>query len=365
MKKIEYTHQKSDNFILPSYITNNYSESKILFFDIETTGLSASNSTLYLIGALWYDDNFIQMRQWFNDDGYSEKELIETFNDFCKSYSCLIHFNGSTFDVPYIRHKAANYNLKIQNIDHLNQIDIYKEIRSYKNILGVENVKQVTIEKYIGLIRQDTKSGGELINVYQRYVARPDSEKEHLLLLHNHDDLLGMPAISTILNYKTLFEAPELIVKTINYASDEQKIQIDFVLAQHLNIPKRLLHTDKNGVFMNISDNTGSVIIPVIKTNLKHYFKDYKNYYYLPGEDMAIHKSVASYVEPQNREKATRENCYIIKEDSFIICPDKDHSEVFKTDHKDKRLYITCDSLMSADEEEKNEYVKNLIKTMR
>ena len=32
-------------------------------------------------------------------------------------------------------------------------------------------------------------------------------------------------------------------------------------------------------------------------------FADYKNYYYLPKEDMAVHKSVGCFVEPAYRQK--------------------------------------------------------------
>lgn len=364
MKIIDYTIELSDDLLQTDYISHTYPDSKTIYFDIETTGLKAANSTLYLIGALWYDNNAVQIRQWFNEDGYSEKEIIESFNAFCMDFDILVHFNGLTFDVPYIREKAKKHSLSVTNIDRLQQIDIYKEIRSYKNLLGLENAKQVTIEKYVGLSRDDIYSGGELINVYQRYVVRPDYEKEHLLLLHNHDDLLGMPNISQVLYYKALFETPRITVDDIYQNNDEQKLIINFSLDDRLIIPKRLMFTDKNGIFINIFDKKGIIIIPIITANLKHYFKDYKNYYYLPKEDVAIHKSVASYVEPENRKKATKENCYISKEASFIICFDQNYSESFKKELKDKAIYRTCDSLIAADIEEQNEYAKTLIKSM-
>ena len=38
--------------------------------------------------------------------------------------------------------------------------------------------------------------------------------------------------------------------------------------------------------------------VPVFCEEMKFYYSDYKNYYYLPHEDMAIHKSVSMYVDP-------------------------------------------------------------------
>ena len=43
---------------------------------------------------------------------------------------------------------------------------------------------------------------------------------------------------------------------------------------------------------------------------MKYFFRDYANYYYLPEEDQAIHKSVAVFVDPSRRQKATAKTCY-------------------------------------------------------
>ena len=41
----------------------------------------------------------------------------------------------------------------------------------------------------------------------------------------------------------------------------------------------------------------------IFEGEMRHFYSDYKNYYYLPKEDMAIHKSVAAYVDHEYREK--------------------------------------------------------------
>ena len=37
--------------------------------------------------------------------------------------------------------------------------------------------------------------------------------------------------------------------------------------------------------------------MPLLEGTLKYYYPDYKNYYYLPLEDEAVHKSVGVYVD--------------------------------------------------------------------
>ena len=49
--------------------------------------------------------------------------------------------------------------------------------------------------------------------------------------------------------------------------------------------------------------------MPLLEGTLKYYYPDYKNYYYLPLEDEAVHKSVGVYVDPACREKAKASNC--------------------------------------------------------
>ena len=44
--------------------------------------------------------------------------------------------------------------------------------------------------------------------------------------------------------------------------------------------------------------------------SIRYYHTDVKNYWYLPLEGYAIHKSAAQYVDKSRREKAVRENCY-------------------------------------------------------
>ena len=53
----------------------------ILYFDIETTGLSASRSDLYLIGLGFYDGDHFKTLFLFNDDGCSEPEILAEFAD--------------------------------------------------------------------------------------------------------------------------------------------------------------------------------------------------------------------------------------------------------------------------------------------
>lgn len=40
------------------------------------------------------------------------------------------------------------------------------------------------------------------------------------------------------------------------------------------------------------------------------YYPNYKDYYYLPAEDIAVHKSVGTYVDRRCRRQADALNCF-------------------------------------------------------
>lgn len=357
MKIVDYTKEKR-NLTIPEYIQKQAAQEELLFFDIETTGFVARNTTLYLIGALWIENNQINLRQWFNDDGYSEAELLTSFLTFCTSFKALVHFNGTGFDLPYLNQKGSMHSIDMHALEHLIQIDIYKEIRSYKSLFGTDNLKQVSIEQFLGIHRKDTCNGKELIQVYQRFVAKPDDAKEKLLLLHNHDDLLGMPQISTILNYKSFMEAP--VITDFEIAATNDRLSISFHTPKEYMLPRRLACT-RNGIYLNALGQDAFLQIPILHATMKHFFTDYKNYYYLPAEDMAIHKSIAAYVESASKEKASRNTCYIKQNGDFIPCAGNITKETFQENYNSKKSYLLTDSLLQASKKQQEDYIKDTL----
>ena len=76
---------------------------------------------------------------------------------------------------------------------------------------------------------------------------------------------------------------------------------------------------------------------------------DYKNYYYLPGEDRSIHKSVAFYVDKDFRTKAKAANCYSKKSGIFLPQYEEIINPYFKIDYYDKITYFECSQDFLAD----------------
>lgn len=129
---ITYTHSfnlkemispdKSWNF----YPYNTYELSQICYFDIETTGLSADTSNIYLIGVGSYtDSDTFTVIQWFADDYNSEKNILKEFLEYIKQFDIIIHYNGSTFDIPYINKKCKRHAVNPSALNEMKNLDIY------------------------------------------------------------------------------------------------------------------------------------------------------------------------------------------------------------------------------------------------
>ena len=170
---------------------------KVLMFDLETTGLSPKNSFIYIIGInIWKEDHW-EIRQLFNDDGRSEPAMLSRFMELLEDKTVLYHFNGDTFDIPFVRGRMEKVRQSLgidipDRMSTLRSVDFLKEIRPFKYALGLPNVKQKTVEQYLGIHREDRYNGGQLIGVYLNYLSSGNRRNRDLVLLHNRDDMEGM-----------------------------------------------------------------------------------------------------------------------------------------------------------------------------
>ncbi len=60
-----------------------------------------------------------------------------------------------------------------------------------------------------------------------------------------------------------------------------------------------------NSCYFIGSDNEGKLRVTYLRRGkMKYFYSNYKDYYYLPQEDIAIHKSVAGFVDKEFRQQA-------------------------------------------------------------
>lgn len=329
--------------------------SQIVFFDIETTGFSGQSAFLYLIGCVFYKENQWHIRQWFLDDTRSEKEMLLSFFDFISAYTWLIHFNGTTFDIPFIQKRLEHYRLA-KSFAFFESLDLYKEIKPYKKSLGLSGLKQKNLEEFLGIHRADPFTGGELIEVYYEYI---DTRKDKLLsclLLHNADDLRGMLSILPLRGLLLFLKGDFQVIR-----HEQTHSSMTFYLKSELPLPN-CLNLELAYCQLRIEGQHISVTVPLVKEMLKYFYSNYRDYYYLPAEDQAIHKSVAAYVDKSCRRTATQASCYTKRFSTFLPLKDKTFiSPVFQREYKEKEYFFELTEEFLDDKELQREYLLQLV----
>ena len=320
------------NISFPQELQN---EKRLVFFDIETTGLSSFQSSLYLIGVLVFEDGNVRLIQWFSPSLSSEIEILRAFFEFLRADDVLVSFNGETFDINYLNACADQYRIPSPLLQ-MKSVDILRIVRKHKKLLGLENLRQKTIEQFLCIQREDRYSGGELIPVYETYSENRNPRLLQLLLLHNEEDLLGMPALLPVLSYAEAVShpgTPEEIYR--NKSGSLLTLSYSF----SYNFPRPLQFHDPRGIRCTFSDLYMTLEIPVIYDELKYYFPNYKDYYYLPVEDRAIHKKLGKFVDKAFRTQAAPDTCYTKHMGFFIPALKNSGFPNFKKSYDDLTMY--------------------------
>ncbi|MBF0998567.1 MAG: ribonuclease H-like domain-containing protein, partial [Lachnospiraceae bacterium] len=155
-----------------SYLPDDMREKSLLFFDIETTGLSPEHAEVFLIGALRLSESGAELHQFFAETQSEEKEILEAFFSFAESYDLLIHFNGRRFDLPFIRKRCEILGIA-DRLSGKEDCDLYQRLRPYRSLLQMQSLKQKEIEELVGFPRTDELSGSEMVGIYKEYLSSP------------------------------------------------------------------------------------------------------------------------------------------------------------------------------------------------
>ena len=338
----------------------------ILFVDIETTGFSAKTASLYEIGCIYFEEEECRLVQFFAENSEEEAQVLAAFFSLCQDRFILIHYNGNTFDIPFMKAKAAQYGMA-HPFDFMEGIDIYKRIAPYKGLLGLENCKLKTVEKFLGIERDDLYDGGQLIEVYQDYCQNPSKELEGLLILHNKDDMKGMLKLLPILSYSDIFMQPFRVVKVqANHYADENGNGRDEVLMKirfTASFPKPFT-MNKADCYFSAEGGEGFLKVPLYHEELKYFYANYKDYYYLPIEDVALHKSVATFVDKEHRVQAKASTCYTRKESLYLPQWDIIFTPIFKRDYQDSLCFFELTEEMKRQPEAFRQYALHILDMM-
>jgi len=173
---------------------------RILFLDIETCGLQSA--PVFLVGLCHIGDRNLVLRQLFARDYAEERALLAEVERILGEHDFLVTYNGKTFDLPFLRHRAVYHRLRFEtSIPHLDLLWMVR--RRWKERLP--NCKLQTLEWHVlRRLRAGDIDGSQIPGAYHEYVK---NGQPHRLLPVFHHNLLDLVAMAELL--PRLFEPEE------------------------------------------------------------------------------------------------------------------------------------------------------------
>lgn len=160
----------------------------IIFMDLETTGLACS--PLFLIGTMCWEQDRLVVRQLLARDYSEESAIVARFADGFARRRLLVTFNGKSFDMPFLRMRAASTRVELpEEPPHFDLLHVCRRV--WKDSLP--NCKLQTLETHIcRRPRYGDIPGEQIPEAYHAFVRTGDARRMVRILHHNMLDLVTM-----------------------------------------------------------------------------------------------------------------------------------------------------------------------------
>ena len=88
----------------------------------------------HMIGCMYFVNGEPIYTQWVAENANDEANVLMAFHKFIQNYKIIIHFNGNTFDMPFLKERGEKYNINF-DYNSFESIEIYKTVKKYSDLL--------------------------------------------------------------------------------------------------------------------------------------------------------------------------------------------------------------------------------------
>jgi len=170
--------------------------SPLVFFDLETTGLSGGAGTqAFLVGSGWFDDTGgFTTRQHLLVRHGDEQAMLHAVAEDLRRAGALVSFNGKSFDAPvletrYLFHRLDWVASEQPHIDVLHPARrFWKEDECSLSVLE---------QQVLGAWREDDVPGFEIPSRYFQFLRSGDARLLSAVLEHNRRDLIALAGLTS------------------------------------------------------------------------------------------------------------------------------------------------------------------------
>ncbi len=319
-----------------------------LLLDIETTGILPSRSKIYLLGLGEFhalSENKISFTQFLLENMQDELQMLTILQEKMQKVKGFLTYAGSSFDLRFLQDCADAYGMDLHFSRPAN-IDLIRFAKKFKTILGLDSIKQRDVEAALGFHRNGNCEKTELIAYYHRYLEKREPEIKNLLLSNQANDLQGLILLSDFLLLDSFFTSGFAFAKCQNIGDSleltfQSANRCPFCIRHRLSeFSSSLCPSFANPPFLNIQGTDLTLQLPVLHTEMKFFFPNYKDYVYLIRENRILHKSLAGYVSGSHKRKAAKEEVFLAKTSDFLPVIGNFPEKLYKTAYSDKSVFL-------------------------
>ena len=241
------------------------------------------------------NESGVRLISWISEQESDEYEMLTALSDALDSIRRIITFNGNAFDLPHLHQKYKAFDL-MDPLQGKQYLDLMLRLKPISRFLALPSGKLADFAGFLHLAQPDASDEAS-------FRFHPGAEDKHEASTPN-DALYTLECMS-LLHYADFLDQGARIREV---TTDEERVI--FRLHYPDGFPVGFSVHD-SGFHLRFSED-GTVLLSsrICNGSIRYYHTDVKNYWYLPLEGYAIHKSAAQYVDKSRREKAVRENCY-------------------------------------------------------
>ncbi len=279
-----------------------------IYFAITTTGSDPRMSHMITAGLAYEENEKLIFRQETLEKPADELALLKRLADMLRNTGGNII--STTSDIQYIKSKYSFYRL---SDPLLGRKTVYLE--DMLKTAGCSGNDRYAYESRIGFERNSILNGSLFPGEYTEYLLTGRKDIIDELITHNTDDLKSLAAVFRSASASDPFTPENIIINSV--IANDGLLTIRFSLA---DTPAAKEGIELQGTVRTPEDalryslcacfNTGEFKCEALRGELRFYFENYKDYYYLPMEGRAVHKSVGQFVDPAYRKRARKETAF-------------------------------------------------------
>jgi len=177
--------------------------SRIVFFDIETTGLSGGAGTVaFLAGCGWFEDGGFRVRQFFLAGPAGESSMLDALARIFDDATLLVTYNGRTFDVPTMDTRWAFHRREsaAEALPHFDMLPPARRLwggaRTHVSTPPASCTLSSIERSILGFHRLNDVAGFEIPSRYFQFLRTGDPGVVAGVLEHNRHDVISLALIT-------------------------------------------------------------------------------------------------------------------------------------------------------------------------